>query len=158
MSHGPADGTPSSRLYTAIKGNTIQCRRGGPCGRIVARASRALWCGHPAHCGVGILPAGPGGGETPPRQRARRPHHIYALSGDFHGFRVHVHRRACATGLKKKRSLAAFRRAQISAEERYYVVLKAISDGAGMGAVINLKAVGDAIGVEDLVQFDRVES
>jgi hypothetical protein len=58
---------------------------------------------------------------------------------------------------KMKRSFAVFRCTQIPAEERDYVVLKTISDGAGMGTVINLKAVGDAIVVEDLVQFDRVE-
>jgi len=55
-------------------------------------------------------------------------------------------------------SFAAFRRAEISAEERQDIVLKANGEAAGMGAVINLKAIGYAIGVEDFVQFDRVES
>jgi hypothetical protein len=58
----------------------------------------------------------------------------------------------------KKRSPAAFRRAQISAEERYHIVLKAISDRAGMGTVINLKAVGDVIAVEDIAQFAGINS
>jgi hypothetical protein len=54
-------------------------------------------------------------------------------------------------------SLAVFRRAQIPAKEREYVVLKPIRDGAGVCTVINLKAVGDAIVVEDTVQLARIE-
>ena len=57
-----------------------------------------------------------------------------------------------------KRSLAVFRRAQISAEERYHIVLKAVSDGAGMGTVINLKAVGYGKVVEDIVQLAGIDS
>ena len=56
-----------------------------------------------------------------------------------------------------KRSLAVFRRTQVSAEERYHIVLKTISDGTGMCTVIDFKATGYAIVVEDLAQFDRVE-
>jgi len=36
--------------------------------------------------------------------------------------------------------------------------LKAISDGAGMSTVINLKAVGYAIVVEDIVQLAGIDS
>ena len=49
--------------------------------------------------------------------------------------------RSSANG-KMKRSLAVFRRTQILAKERHYVALKTIREGAGMGTVIYLKAVG----------------
>ena len=62
-----------------------------------------------------------------------------------------------ADNLTIKRSLAFLRRARVSAEERYHMVLKTISDSTGMCPVIDFKAVGYAIVVEDLAQFDRVE-
>jgi hypothetical protein len=37
------------------------------------------------------------------------------------------------------------------------MILKTIGDGAGVGPVINLKAVGDAILIEDIMPLDRVE-
>jgi len=54
---------------------------------------------------------------------------------------------------KLKGSLAVSRRTQIPAEERDDMVLKAISDGAGVGPAIDLKAVGYAIVVENIVQL-----
>jgi len=38
------------------------------------------------------------------------------------------------------------------------MVLKAVGDGAGMGTVINLKVVGNAIVVEDIVQLVGIDS
>jgi hypothetical protein len=51
----------------------------------------------------------------------------------------------------------AFLKAQILAEERDHAVLKTIRDGAGMGAVINLEVIDQAIIVENLVQFSHVK-
>lgn len=53
--------------------------------------------------------------------------------------------------LQRTCSLAFFCRTQILAEEREYVVLKTIRDGAGVRAVIILKAVGYAVVVEEIV-------
>src|ERR1019366_5658143 len=43
--------------------------------------------------------------------------------------------------------------AQILAEERQYMVLKAVGHGARMGARIDLECMGDAVVVENLVQL-----
>ena len=38
------------------------------------------------------------------------------------------------------------------------MVLKALGDGAGVGTVINLKVVGNAVVVEDIVQLAGIDS
>ena len=55
-------------------------------------------------------------------------------------------------------SPAMVRRAQILIEERDYVVLEAIGDGAGMGSVIHLEAIPDAVALQGLVEVLRVEA
>ena len=52
---------------------------------------------------------------------------------------------------------AVFGGTQILAEERDYMILKTIGDGAGMSTLINPEAMGDAIVVEHLVEFDGVK-
>ena len=55
--------------------------------------------------------------------------------------------------------LFAFRlEAEILAEEGHCVILESISNGAGVRARVNLKAVRDAIVVQDVMQFCRVEA
>jgi hypothetical protein len=48
--------------------------------------------------------------------------------------------------------------AQILAEKRHDVVLKAVGYGAGMSAMIDLEGIGDAITVESVMQLARVDS
>jgi hypothetical protein len=53
----------------------------------------------------------------------------------------------------KENLFAVVPTAQVLAEERYDIVLKAIRDGASMRAGVNLKSVGDAVVVENLVEL-----
>src|SRR5579875_2729802 len=53
--------------------------------------------------------------------------------------------------------LATILRAQVPAEEWDHVVLKAVGNVTGMGTVVNIKAVFDAVVIEDLVELDHVE-
>ena len=47
---------------------------------------------------------------------------------------------------------------QILAEERHHVILEADRHGAGVGAGIDLEAVGDAVVVEDVVQLAGIDA
>src|ERR1017187_10427288 len=54
-------------------------------------------------------------------------------------------------------SSAVLRRTKVLTKEGHYVVLDAVGHSAGMGAVIDLKGVCDAVAVEDVVQLTRVD-
>src|ERR1035438_1477847 len=54
-------------------------------------------------------------------------------------------------------SPAVLRRTKVLTKEGHYVVLDAVGHSAGMGAVIDLEGVGDAVTVEDVVQLARVD-
>src|ERR1022692_3552394 len=45
--------------------------------------------------------------------------------------------------------------AQILAEERHYMVLKAVGHGAGVCAMVDLKGIGEPVGLENLMELDR---
>jgi hypothetical protein len=62
--------------------------------------------------------------------------------------------RRCATS-----SLFAIRlEAKILVEERHYVILKSIRDGAGVRAGIDLKTICNSVLIEDVVQLDGIEA
>src|SRR5664280_286643 len=66
--------------------------------------------------------------------------------------------RSTQTGRCRYALAAAFLRAQVLAEERHDVVLEAVGHGAGVGAVIDLEAVGDAVARENVVKLAGVDA
>ena len=54
------------------------------------------------------------------------------------------------------RLLTVLAGAEVLCEERQDEILEANRDGAGMGAGVDLERIGDAVAVEDLVQFPRI--
>ena len=54
--------------------------------------------------------------------------------------------------------VAARLKAKILAEERHHVILEAIRHGAGVRAVIHLKAVRDSVFIENVVQLAGIDA
>src|ERR1035441_8538650 len=52
-------------------------------------------------------------------------------------------------------SSAALVDAQVLAEERQHMVLKALGHGAGVCAMVDLEGIGEPVGIENLMELDR---